>query len=68
MATGRITRQFFTVSDVLEQVLAATEDVENIIILPPEHDGNVTDEDENEGDTVPREVPVNVEADVPSRS
>ena len=54
MATGRITHRFFTVFDVLEQVLAATEGVENITFLPPEQDGNVTDKDENEGDTVPR--------------
>ena len=55
MTTGRITHQFFTVSDVL--VLAATEDVVHIIILSPQQDGNVTDEDENEGDTVPHDVP-----------
>ncbi|XP_041363667.1 piggyBac transposable element-derived protein 3-like isoform X2 [Gigantopelta aegis] len=64
MASGRITRRFFTVSDVLDQVLADNEDVDNIILLPPEEDGDVTDDDENEGDTAPHDVPGIVEADI----
>jgi preprotein translocase subunit Sec63 len=64
MATQRTTRKFFTLSQALEQVLEDDEDVQNVVLLPPDQDGCQTDEDENEGESVPRDVPGHVEVDV----
>ena len=65
MATHRrITRKFFNVTQALEQILEDNEEVDNVVLLPPDQDGCLTDEDENEGESVPHDVPGSVEVEL----
>jgi Transposase IS4 len=61
----RRTKRLFTLKEAVEQIMEDDEnDVENIVIIPPEPEGNITDEEENEeGSGIPSDVPGLIEVD-----
>ena len=51
--------------EAIGQILEDDEnDVDNVVIIPPEPEGNITDEDEGEeGSSIPSDVPGQIEVD-----
>ena len=55
----RRTTGFFPLGEAIGQILEDDEnDVDNVVIIPPEPEGNISDEEEGEeGSSVPSDVP-----------
>lgn len=59
------TRKFFSLEEAREMILNDIDiEVDNVVLIPPENKGDVTDEEEcDEGATLPSDVPGTVEID-----
>jgi len=61
---SRKTQLFFNLKDALEIVEEDDVVVDNVVVLPPAEQGNVTDEEEtDEGIIIPNDIPGHVEVD-----
>jgi len=68
MAQYRHTHRFFSLAQARQMILEDSDtEADNVVILPPENKGDVTDEEEcDEGTSIPSDVPGEVVVDYKS--